>query len=101
MGSVTQQLIDNPGGAVDGKKVITDAATAGSVALIAPGVRVPGITSGRNSFSAVAKAADTKLTNGTIESVSSSTAAKATTAVIVEGSGAAALESAASKIEVD
>ena len=39
-------------------------------------VKVPGITGGRNSFDAIAKAAQTKLANGTIGSVSATTVGK-------------------------
>lgn len=69
---------------------VGDAAKGAAVGAVTGGVlkgvgnlTVPGITSGRNSYDAVAKAAQTKLANGTISSVSAATVAKGTAAGVV------------------
>jgi hypothetical protein len=46
-------------------------------AKIVPGLKIKGISSGRNSAKAVGDAAKTKVANGTIGNVSATTAAKA------------------------
>ena len=66
-------------------------AIAGGVSAISGGlgskipVKIPTITSGRGSYSAVAAATATKLANRTIGSVSASTVAKAVTAETING----------------
>jgi RHS repeat-associated protein len=64
------------------KAAVVGAATAG-VLKGAGSLKVSGITSGRNSYEAVAKAAQTKLTNGSISNVSATTVAKGTVAGVV------------------
>jgi RHS repeat-associated protein len=58
------------------------------------GLKVPGITSGRYSFAAIAKAIQTKLTRGSIENVSGKTVAKGATAKFVDDLGRSALTAA-------
>ena len=93
VGSVVQQSIDT--GTVEGGQVAASAAVGAAIGAVAPGVKVPGITAGRNSFGAVAKSAQTKLSNGTISTVSGSTVAKAAVASGVEGSAGAVMEQGA------
>jgi len=72
-----------------------NAATGATIGALVPGLKVPVITSGTGSFSAVAKTANTKLANGTISNVSNKTVGKAVDADVVKGGGQAATSSAA------
>jgi type VI secretion system secreted protein VgrG len=78
----------------DGKSFLFDTGIGGATGFI-PGVRVPGITSGRNSYNAIYKQIVTKFENGAISNVSASTASKmfvgrAVDTSLVPGTGAAA-----------
>lgn len=90
VGSAVQQGIDNGVQNINVADVATGAVVGGVLGAV-PGVKVPGITSGRNSFSSVAKAAQTKLGNGTISSVSPKTMMKSAVASGVGGSAGAAV----------
>lgn len=84
VGSSVQQRIDN--GSIDLTQVAKTAAVGATVGAIVPGVRISGITKGRNSFEAVTKSVNTKLANGTISNVSAKTVVKGTVANMVRGS---------------
>ncbi|MFA6985397.1 MAG: Ig-like domain-containing protein [Arenimonas sp.] len=89
--SITQQMVDD--GAVNDPGAVGKSTALGAVVgAAAPGAKIPGITTGRNSFAAVAKTANTKLANGTIKTVSATTVAKSVVASTAEGSKAAAAE---------
>jgi hypothetical protein len=92
-GNAIQQKVDT--GSVDLGEVGKNALTGATIGAVVPGLKVPGITSGQGSFSAVAKTANTKLANGTISNVSNKTVAKAVAADVVQGGGQAATSSAA------
>ena len=94
--NATQQAIDNKGDVKVGG-VVAGTVVGGTIGAIAPGLKVPGITSGRNSFLAVAKAVQTKLSNGTISQVSAKTVVKASVASGVEDSAGAAMEEATNR----
>lgn len=87
--SSTAQGVGNLTGSHEGfsvgdtaKAAAVGAATAGALKGLGT-LKVPGITSGRNSYDAVAKTAQTKLANGTISNVSATTVAKGTVAGVV------------------
>ncbi len=92
-GNAIQQKVDT--GTVDLGEVGVNALTGGTIGALVPGLKVPGITSGTGSFSAVAKTANTKLANGTISNVSNKTVAKAVSSDIVQGGGQAGTSAAA------
>ena len=93
-GNATKQLVSNISGKQQGFNK-TELAVKTGIGAVTGGVLdkvgkggVAGVTSGRNSFDAVAKTAQTKLTNGTVQSVSASTVGKGVTAGVVGDSGA-------------
>ena len=84
--SVITQLTTGDG-QISAVETAVDVGVGVTVGKVVGDVKVPGITSGKNSFSAVAKSNATKLQNGTISSISPKSAAKAAAAGIVGGSG--------------
>jgi hypothetical protein len=86
-------------GNVSVAETAVDTAVGVTVGKVVGDVKVPGITSGRNSFSAVAKSNATKLRNGTISAISSQSAGKAVVAGVVGGAGQEAASTVASHIK--
>jgi RHS repeat-associated protein len=80
--NLTQQTIDVTTGeqkAFDDRQAITDVAVgtlAGGALAAVPGVKVPGLSSGRGNASAVARAARTRIANGNAQTMSTATAIK-------------------------
>jgi RHS repeat-associated protein len=70
----------------DPNSFLYDAVTGGLVGAI-PGAEIPGISSGRNSWGAIAKSASTKVENGTISNVAAATYGKALGANLGEAIG--------------
>jgi RHS repeat-associated protein len=95
--NLTKQGLKNLSGkqcGFDGKSFVFDTGVGAATGFI-PGARVPGVTSGRNSYNAIYKQMVTKFENGTISDVSAGTAAKmfagrAVDKALVPGTGAAA-----------
>ena len=61
---------------IDGTRVVGRTFEGGFFGYVGAKIAIPGVTSGRNSFSAITQQVATKYSNGTIGSVSGSTAAK-------------------------
>jgi len=100
--SVLTQATANGGfdlGNVSVAETAVDTAVGVTVGKVVGDVKVPGITSGRNSFSAVAKSNATKLRNGTISAISSQSAGKAVVAGVVGGAGQEAASTGAGHIK--
>lgn len=79
-GNLTKQGLKNLTGeqcGFDWGSLAYDTGTGAAIGWLVPGNEIPGVTSGRNSWQAVAKTASTKLENGTIDNISGQTYAKA------------------------
>ncbi len=96
--SVISQLTTGDG-KISAVETGVDVAVGATIGKVVPGVKVPGITAGRNSYEAVAKSATTKLANGTIKQVSPKTIAKGVTAGFVGGAGQSATTIAAAGVK--
>jgi RHS repeat-associated protein len=85
-GNTAQQGIDNATGeqhGYDAQSAVASTAAGAAEGLagrLLPGVKAAKVTTGRNSFAAVAKSASTKLRNGSIRHVSMKTSVKAAVA---------------------
>lgn len=100
--SVLTQATANGGfdlGNVSVTETAVDTAIGVTVGKVVGDVKVPGITSGQNSFSAVAKSNATKLRNGTISAISPKSAGKAVVAGVVGGAGQEAASTGAASIK--
>jgi RHS repeat-associated protein len=78
-GNLTKQGLKNLTGkqcGFDWGSLAYDTGTGALTGLI-PGNQIPGVTSGRNSWAAIAKSTSTKLENGTISNISAQTYGKA------------------------
>jgi RHS repeat-associated protein len=87
-GNAVEQKVDT--GTVDVEKVADHGAAGvmfGSLFSKLPGLKVPGVTSGRNSWKAVAQAVKTKIENGNAAKASAKTVAKGAAAEAVENAG--------------
>ena len=88
-GKVTEQTIDEIQNSQVDNFSIAEILVEGAeeaVGNMIPGPDIPGVTVGSNSFKAIESTVETKLTNGTIENISTSTAIKITTVKVVEQS---------------
>ena len=89
-GNLTKQGLKNLTGkqdGINGTELVVDTVVGGGLGYLGfkyP-VKIPGITSGKNSFSAITKSTVTKLKNGTINQVTKKTLAKMATSTFVEG----------------
>ena len=87
VGNLSRQGLKNLTGAqcgFDGKEFLFETGLGGATSLM-PGLRVSGVTAGRNSYNAIYKQMSTKFANGTISSVSAKTVGKSLIGNVVEG----------------
>lgn len=79
-GNISKQFLKNQTGCQNGydwSSTAYDTVAGGLIGWLVPDNAIQGWTAGRNSWSAVAKSASTKLENGTISNISGKTYAKA------------------------
>ncbi|MEM6554500.1 MAG: RHS repeat-associated core domain-containing protein [Pseudomonadota bacterium] len=92
LGSATSSFVEQKmtgDGNVNLGKTAVDTVVGATVGKFTGTIKVPGITSGRNSMSAITKSNETKLRNGTIRKISPESFGKGVTAGVVGGAGQA------------
>ena len=100
IGNAVEQRVDKGAGNVDleevGEHTALGAVLGPLASKLLPGLKIKGISAGRNSAKAVGDATKTKIANGTVSSMSATTAAKAAAG---KGTADAARQIASDKAE--